>query len=109
MVTAAKYLRPEAKGATAGGPGITQSILDPPGTQRGAGHNAIPPRRQGPQPTMAVQIGFPRWDAIRRMYGRGGVSGIGCGRPVTQRCARPGPGRQRDYEMQQDSAGLDGT
>jgi hypothetical protein len=39
----------------------------------------------------------------------GGVAGIGCGRPLAQRRARPGPGRQWDNEMQQDSAGLDGT
>jgi hypothetical protein len=38
-----------------------------------------------------------------------GGAGIGCGRPVAQRRARPGPGRQQDHEMQQDSAGLDGT
>jgi hypothetical protein len=36
-------------------------------------------------------------------------TGIGCGRPAAQRRARTGPGRQWGGEMQQDSAGLDGT
>jgi hypothetical protein len=57
---------------------------------------------------MAVQIGFPGWDSIRRMSGRGSTA-IGCGRPVAPRRARPGPGRQQENEMQLDSAGLDGT
>jgi hypothetical protein len=39
----------------------------------------------------------------------GGVAGIGCGRLVAQRRARPGLGQQWDNEMQLDSAGLDGT
>jgi hypothetical protein len=37
----------------------------------------------------------------------GGVAGIGCGRPVAQRRARPGPGRQWDNEMQLDLMGHD--
>ncbi len=38
-----------------------------------------------------------------------GRTGIGCGRLVAQRRARPDPGQQWGNEMQQDSAGLDGT
>jgi hypothetical protein len=38
-----------------------------------------------------------------------GSTGIGCGRPVAQWHAWPGPGRRWDGEMQLDSAGRDGT